>query len=80
MTHAQNQDKQFAQFYFRSLSGVSLTPYYVPISNEVKVLGLAILLVGSSWILPMNESKRLDAEIKRRTIIQGGVDKALKRE
>jgi hypothetical protein len=75
--YALNQEKQFSQFYFRSLYGVSLTPYiyYIPVSNEVKVLGVAILLVGSSWILPMNESTRLDAEIKRRTIVRDGMNK-----
>ena len=35
--------------------------------------------IGSSWILPMNESTRLDTEIKRRAIVQEGV-KALKGE
>ena len=40
-------------------------------------MGIAILLVGSSWILPMNESTRLDSEIKRRAIIQEGVETML---
>lgn len=57
--HAQSQDKQFAQFYLRSLYGV---------------LGVAILLVGSSWILPMNETKRLEAEIMRRVVIREGME------
>jgi len=71
--HAQSQDKQFSQFYLRSLYGVSLTLYCIPVSNEVKVLGVAILLVGSSWILPMNEATRLEAEIMRRVIIREGM-------
>jgi hypothetical protein len=36
-------------------------------SNEVKVLGLAILLVGSSLILPISESTRLDSELKTKS-------------
>jgi len=38
------------------------------------VLGVAILLVGSSWILPMNEKTRLESEIMRRAAIRDGMD------
>ena len=33
-------------------------------------MGVTILLIGSSWILPIMESNRLDTEIKRRAMIQ----------
>jgi hypothetical protein len=69
--YALNQEKQFSQSYFRALYGVSITLYIYYIgSNEFKALGISVLLVGSSWILPMNESNRLDIEIKRRAIIR----------
>jgi hypothetical protein len=54
---ALDQEAQFSRFYSRCFFGV---------------MGLTILLVGSSWILPMNETTRLDAEIKRRAIVQYG--------
>ena len=35
-------------------------------------MGLAILLVGSSLVMPLNESRRLDSEIKRRAVVREG--------
>lgn len=52
--HAHNQVKQSSELIYRSIWGV---------------LGFTMLLVGGSCILPIIESKRLDAEIKRRTIV-----------
>ena len=48
------------------------------VSNLIKVVGIAMLLVGSAWILPMNETERLDAEVKKRAIIQDGANKLLR--
>ena len=47
------------------------------VSNAVKILGIAVLLVGGSVIMPWNESRRLDLEIKRRAIIEEGADKLI---
>ena len=71
-----NQGEQLSQLYWRSFFGVSLTfIYHILVSNEVKVLGIAILFIGSSWILPMVESNRLDDEIMRRRIAMMCVDR-----
>ena len=40
-------------------------------------MGLTILLVGSSLIVPMNESQRLDSEVKRCAIVREGSDRVI---
>jgi len=58
-----DQQKQFSNFYARSFFGI---------------VGIAAILIGSAWILPMKETERLDAEVKKRAIIRDGADKMLR--
>jgi hypothetical protein len=39
---------------------------------------IAALLIGSAWILPMKETERLDAEVKKRAMIWDGADEMLR--
>ncbi|KAK4234966.1 hypothetical protein C8A03DRAFT_37204 [Achaetomium macrosporum] len=52
---------QLAQSYFRS--------YF-------RIIATAMLLVGAAWVIPQVEDRRLDSEIKRRFIMNRGVDNA----
>jgi hypothetical protein len=45
------------------------------VSNAVKVLSIAALLVGTAWILLLNEATRVDSQIKNRAIIKNGADR-----
>jgi len=51
--------------------------YCISVSNVIKVLGIAGLVMGSAWVLPVRESERLDTEIKKCAIVRDGADKIL---
>jgi hypothetical protein len=51
--------------------------YYVSVSDAIKIVGMAALLIGSAWVLPVRENERLDAQVKKRAIIRSGADKIL---
>ena len=44
----------------------------------IKIVSIVGLLIGSAWILPVKETERLDAEVKKRAIIRDGADKMLR--
>ena len=44
-----------------------------------KIVGIAALLIGSAWVMPVKENERLDAEIKKRAIVTDGANQILRR-
>jgi len=75
-----DQQKQFSNLRTRTFFGVSLPLYsYISLSDIIKVVGVAMLLIGSVWVVPMKESDRLDVEIKRRAILTSGTDAMIQR-
>lgn len=42
-------------------------------------MGIAALLIGSVWVLPVKENERLEAEVKKRAIIRDDLDAEIQR-
>jgi hypothetical protein len=42
-------------------------------------VGIAALLIGGAWVLPMKENERLDVEVKKRSIIRDHLDAEMKK-
>jgi hypothetical protein len=42
-------------------------------------VGIAALLIGSAWVLPVKENERLEVEVKKRAIIREDLDAEMKK-
>ena len=59
--------------------GVSLTLHIISVSNTIKIVGIASLLISSAWVLPVKENEHLEVEIKKCAIIRDDLDAEIQR-
>jgi hypothetical protein len=77
--YSRSQQKAFSNFYARGFFGVSLTLHIKSISNTIKIVSIAFVLIGSAWVLPMKENERLEVEVKKRAIVRDELDGEIQR-
>jgi hypothetical protein len=49
------QQEQFGELYNGGIFGVSLTLYYASVSNAIKFVFIAVLLIGKTWCLSLGD-------------------------